>query len=153
MASSWAAAYLPVTQWKSCLSISRRRPEAPILNILLFSQPSPSSSLIIISQVVASFAVLNINYITTFILTIIQGRVHFIRLGRLARIDFWTPPLDSSEFLKRCHIVKKSPKKSPSRVTFQGSYFFCRGELNEPFYKRVEKKWIFLLWRPFLTKK
>ena len=35
---------------------------------------------------------------------------------------------------------KKSPKKSPSRVTFQGSYFFCRGELNEPFYKRVEKK-------------
>ena len=67
MASSWAAAYLPVTQWKSCLSISRRRPEAPILNILLFSQPSPSSSLIIISQVVASFAVLNINYITTFI--------------------------------------------------------------------------------------
>ena len=59
MASSWAAAYLPVTQWKSCLSISSSRPEAPIRNILLLSQSSPSSSFIMISQVVASFAVLN----------------------------------------------------------------------------------------------
>merc|ERR1719205_570710 len=58
MASSWAAAYLPVTQWNSCLSMSRRRPEAPILNMLLLSQESPSSSLIKINQFIASLAVL-----------------------------------------------------------------------------------------------
>merc|ERR1711862_835205 len=58
MASSWAAAYLPVTQRNSCLSMSSRRPEAPILNMLLLSQESPSSSLIKINQFIASLAVL-----------------------------------------------------------------------------------------------
>ena len=58
MASSWAAAYLPVTQWNNCLSMSIRRPEAPIRNMLLFNQSSPSSSLIKINQFIASLAVL-----------------------------------------------------------------------------------------------
>lgn len=61
MASSWAAAYLPVTQWNSCLSMSSRSPEAPILNMLLLSQESPSSSLIKINQFIASLAVLKVN--------------------------------------------------------------------------------------------
>merc|ERR1719317_302139 len=58
IASSCAAAYRPVTQWNNCLSISIRRLEAPILNMLLLSQVSPSSSLMRMSQVVASLAVL-----------------------------------------------------------------------------------------------
>ena len=72
IASSWPAAYLPVTQWKSCLSMSSSSPDAPIRNILLSSQSSPSSSLIMINQVVASLAVLNTNSSHIFLFFLFQ---------------------------------------------------------------------------------
>ena len=56
IANSLAAAYLPVTLWYTCLSISVNKPLAPIRNSVGDNQSLPSSSFIKANQVQESLA-------------------------------------------------------------------------------------------------